>query len=1034
MNPAHEGRTTGSCSLGRSVGEASRARVAVLLWCAVVAMLVGSWSTPAIAGNPDVRWRTIETEHFYIHYWVGNEDAAERTALIAEKAHRELTTAWGHRPFLKTHVVLSDVTDTANGSATAAPYARVTAYITAPSSLSVLEAYDDWLDILITHELVHIVHLDTVHGLYRAVNAVLGFGVLGKVTQPNIVQPRWIVEGVATVHESEYSSRGRRRSAQFDAFMRMSVLDGSFQAIDQVSSGARIFPHGSSVYLYGLHFMYYIRARYGQDKLRELSHLYATQLVPYGINKAIERVLGVTFYELWNEFKADTTRRFEAQARRIRRRGLRQGRRLTFAGEETRYPMWSADDQYIYFFKNDGHREEGLKRIEAAGGRIREGVGIGRQGVDVDVEHVIDMETSGQASFVGATGDVVYEQEGVYDFRYRWSDLHRHNGGDPKQAEQLTFGMRAFEPHVSPDGRTVAFRRNDAAQSRLAFLDLDTGDVTEVPPLERLAQVYTPRWHPDGRRVAFSGSREGGYRDIYLYDRDTGALERITADRHIDMLPNWSPDGRYLVFTSDRDDVYNVYAYDMEMGTLHQVTNVLGGAFDAAISHDGKKMAYIGYGRAAYDLWVMDFDPDDWLAVAPSMASLPLAEDPRPPLPGGDGRPLSLGSRRYRPIETLYPRTIFPTALDLQAASSLGQSIGFETGVQDVLGWHTLLGNFNYVFDQRLATGAASYTYSRLWPDFTFVASRGFGMSGGFTRYRYDRPEDPEGGSYLSQGFRQRTTQVSGTTTLPVVRHPRHRADFSFGYQWMRFENLDAGDLPIDPNAPASILPQVGDLADVSVGALYTNEADGAGRFTYGVETGRAASVRVSFADERLGGDFGNIAVTASYRETIPMPWRGHQSLVLSLRGGSSAGQFRGGFCVGDYQAGMDAVRSILQRIPFGAQGCSLVRGYAPAVQRGRHFGNFTTEYRIPLVDVDRGLGTLPLFFQRIGMIPFVDTGSAWTEPIRLRDVLVGAGASLVFSFRLGYAEGIHLFLQYAHGFDGDVGVDSFRTVISSSF
>src|SRR5690606_41353467 len=69
--------------------------------------------------------------------------------------------------------------------------------------------------------------------------------------------------------------------------------------------------------------------------------------------------------------------------------------------------------------------------------------------------------------FVGASEDMIFDLVGTYDFRYRWSDLHRWNGGDPLVSEQLTFGLRASEPHVSPDGRTVVFRRNDAAQSRL---------------------------------------------------------------------------------------------------------------------------------------------------------------------------------------------------------------------------------------------------------------------------------------------------------------------------------------------------------------------------------------------------------------------------------------------------------------------------------------------------------------------------------------------------------------------------------------
>ncbi len=1016
---------------GRLARFVPAAWVAGLLFGAMLWLL----SAPmAHAGNPDERWRTIETEHFYVHYHALEQDAAERVAAVAERSYDRLSIAWEHDVFLKIHITLRDNSDTANGSATALPFPQINALTTAPEALSVLEGYDDWIDILITHELVHVLHLDTVHGIPRIVNAIFGFGVLGKLSAPNILQPRWVIEGVATMDESKYSTQGRRRSAQFDAMLRMAVLEGTFQALDQVSSGARIYPHGTSVYLYGLHFMYYLAARYGEDKLAELSHLYGGRVVPYGINRAAEDVYGVDFYTLWEEFRRDTVRRFKAQARRIRARGLRQGVRMTLAGESTRYPVWSRDDAYVYFYQADGHREEGLKRLSAKGGRVRDGVGIGRQGVDLDVEHVIDIEDSGESSFVGATDDIVFGQSNAFDFRYRWSDLYRYNGGDPRQAEQLTFGLRASEPHVSADGRTVAFRRNDVGQSRLAFLDLNTGDVQEVPPEGRISQVYTPRWHPDGERVAFSGFREGGFRDIYVYDRRDGSTERITADRHLDMSPTWSPDGRYLVFVSDRDEVYNIYAYDTQTRRVHQVSNVLGGAFEPAVSHDGTRIAYVGYGSYGYDLWMMDFDPEQWLEPMPTVSDLDIVEDNLPPLTSTGERPPGLASRRYQPIRTFFPRLIAPTALDFAALTGGGSLLGFATGLQDVVGFHSLGLTFNYLTAQRIATGSATYSFSRLFPDFSVSLSRGYGERGGFRRFVYDRPVGDNGG-YQVEGYRERSTSAGISMSIPAVRHPRHNVGVTTGYQFTRLVNLDADDAPIDPNAPSTTFPEVGDLASLSARVTYSSEFDGSGRFTYGSERGRRASVGVSVLDERIGGDYNDLQATASYRETIPMPWRGHQSLVLQVAGGASTGGLarRGAFCVGNYVSGVDVVQSLLSRAPSGAA-CSLLRGYDLVAQSGQFYSLLTGEYRIPLLDVDRGLGTAPFFLQRVGMIPFVDYGGAFDDTVQLRDLLVGVGGALVITMRLGYVEPVSLVLQFDHGFDDELGRDTFRAVIASAF
>ncbi len=991
-----------------------------------------TWGFPARAGNPDLRWRTLETEHFYIHYAVGQEEAAERTAISAERAYDTLSVSWGHRVFLKTHISLTDSTDLANGSATSVPFPRIVANVTAPESLSVLEAYDDWIDVLITHELVHVVHLDTVHGIPRLINAVTGFGVLGKIMAPNIVQPRWMIEGVATYEESDDTGGGRGTSAQFDMFLRMAVLEGQFQTIDQVSSGARIWPHGSAVYLHGLHFMRYIASRYGQDKLAELSHVYGGQIVPLGINRAIRKVLGVDFYRLWKEFRRDTERQFRSQARRIRARGLRAGRRLTFSGEITRYPFWSPDGDHIYYYGDDGHRRGGIRHVPLVGSRVREGRGIGREGTSVDEKLVAQVSGASAGSFARAGGAIVVDMGVVHDLRYRWSELHLWEGGDPRKLTRLTFGNRASEPHVAPDGRTVVFRRNDAAQSRLGFLDLATGDVTEVPHTERIAQVYTPRWAPDGNRVAYSGWREGGYRDIYIFDRASGEHQRVTADRYLDLAPSWTPDGRYVLFTSDRDDVQNVYAYEVETGIIRQVSNVLGGAFEPMVSPDGEYVAYVGYGANGYDIWVMDFDPDKWLPVMPPVTDLPPAHSTNPQR--GGASPTTLDAKRYRAIKTFFPRAIFPTAFDVQS-SGFGTELGIELGITDVLGFHTLIGRFAYLlapFNQPV--GSAAYVLDRLFPTFILGLSRGFALRNGFTRYEYDYDVLPQGSDtgYLVTGYRESIVTVDGTVRVPVYRHSRYSVNAQARYRFTHIVNLDAEAGSIDPNAPISRLPEVGDIAQVDLNLGYDSQ-EGA-RFGYGSQQGNRLSVGLTIIDEALGGDFGDLQVRVDGEQNFKMPWRGHQVLALRASGGASAGGIRrrGAFFVGGYPEEQDVFRSLLARTPFGTGG--ILRGYRRGQFGGRYFFVGNMEYRIPLADVDRGLGTLPMFLRRVVLIPHSDVGSAWTAPIQFSDLHWSAGGALVFSFRMGYLENIELFLDYAHGFDDETGLNVFRAIVARSF
>ena len=1008
-------------------------------WLALAAALVCLLApSMAQANSRDLKWRTLKTEHFYIHYYAGSEAAAERAAMLLERAHERLAIGLGHEPWLRTHVTMSDTTDSANGSANANPYPRISANITAPDSMSVLESYDDWFDILLTHEYVHVVHLDTIHGIPRIVNAVLGFGVLGKVWAPNIIQPRWMVEGLATMEESRLTSQGRHRSAQFDMMLRMAVLEHGFMPVDRVSSGANLFPHGTSVYLYGLHFMHYLMAHYGHDKLRELSHVYGGQAIPYRIHIAMEKVLGVDFNQLWQEFELETTRRFEGQARAIRARGIREGKRLTYSmataasGQFTRHPFWSADDEWLYFYEDDGHSNPGIRKIRSTGGRIREGVGVGRQGMNVDIQRVFEVQSSASGSFVLGTSDMVFEIQQTYDFRYSWQDLFLWRGPNPSDLEQLTFGERARDPNVSPDGRTVVYSRNDDAQSRLAFLDLHTRKILEVAPSDdRIQQVFSPRWAPDSQRVAYSGWREGGYRDIYVYDRRTQTTERITADRFLDTEPTWTPDGAYVLFSSDRDDVFNIYAYEVETGALRQVTNVLGGAFEPVVSNDGQRLAYIGFSAQGYDLWAMKLDPAEFFAPLPVVDDMPTIDDPTPELPVDAGRSPTRRSGRYQAIRTMYPRSLLPTVMDL-TASGFGAEIGGTMNVSDVLGFHSLTGSARYSSTFQAPAGSVAYRFSQLLPSLRVGFGRSYARRTNFTRYAFDSVNNAGGqGSYQVRGYDERITQATASIDVPVVRHPIHTADASLDYTYTQYTNVDAENF-VDPNAPASSLPEVGGLGQVDFALAYNNFRTV--RYGYANETGRAAGVRMSIIDPHLGGRFKDLQVAANYTELLRMPWRGHQVLALRVGAGASAGELgrRQAFYIGGLSQQEDVIRRLLMRDATSETG--VLRGFQPGAFYGRYYAVLNMEYRIPFADVERGLGTLPLFMRRVTGIPFADLGGAWTTGFTRKAMHWGVGAALVLSFKLGYADTIDLFIQYAHGFDEEFGLDTFRAAVNRSF
>ena len=164
----------------------NRLRLVVAVALAFVSLATGR----ARADDPARVWRTIETPHFYIHFYTlphggGEEPVAQRLATVTEYCYQRLTPMLGKGLGWKTHVVVTDEIDDYNGFAGVTPYPAVTLYANSPDDRAELNDYDDWLTDLFMHEYTHVIHTGTIGGwIASAVNAILGLG-LGIVIAPN---------------------------------------------------------------------------------------------------------------------------------------------------------------------------------------------------------------------------------------------------------------------------------------------------------------------------------------------------------------------------------------------------------------------------------------------------------------------------------------------------------------------------------------------------------------------------------------------------------------------------------------------------------------------------------------------------------------------------------------------------------------------------------------------------------------------------------------------------------------------------------
>src|SRR4051812_17604394 len=87
---------------------------------------------------PTVRWYTLNTPHFHIHFYGEEGPLADHTAIIAERAYRLITRYLNWQPSGRVNITLNDQTDTADGFASSVPLNFIFGYGAPPGSLDEL--------------------------------------------------------------------------------------------------------------------------------------------------------------------------------------------------------------------------------------------------------------------------------------------------------------------------------------------------------------------------------------------------------------------------------------------------------------------------------------------------------------------------------------------------------------------------------------------------------------------------------------------------------------------------------------------------------------------------------------------------------------------------------------------------------------------------------------------------------------------------------------------------------------------------------
>src|SRR5215467_8438868 len=240
----------------------------------------------------------------------------------------------------------------------------------------------------------------------------------------------------------------------------------------------------------------------------------------------------------------------------------------------------------------------------------------------------------------------------------------------PMTPEDVIALKRVTDAQVSPDGKWVAYvvttadMKEDADDADVWLVSTAGGDPVRLTTSKK--RDATPRWSPDGKRIAFISAREEKPQ-IFLISPFGGEAERLTESKTAVQSLVWSPDGSRIAYTAakeptpdeekkqkEKDDTQvvdknfpmsRIWTIDVKTRKATELVKADYSASDPQWSPDGRTIAYVAAPTPKPDDGNLT---DIWAVDVESAKTHKLTENPGPdsaPRWSPDGKQIAYLSR-----------------------------------------------------------------------------------------------------------------------------------------------------------------------------------------------------------------------------------------------------------------------------------------------------------------------------------------------------------------------------------------------------
>lgn len=923
-------------------------------------LLLSYQSNSAVLYPPELEWFTAETEHFYIHYYKGEDSVLNVVADYSERAYRILTEKYNWQPGDKIHLVMSETEDIANGMATVFPYNTVYIYLIPPEVDSVIGFYDNWLYLLIVHELTHIIQLDQARGPAEFLRNIFGrtpFTLFPPFTAfPNALMPQWLIEGIATYEESNETAGGRLNAALMNSMMEYAVRENRAPSIGKGNGEIIEWPWHSFPYFYGGRFYSFLSKNYGEKAITLFHEKYSGLFFPFLLNYTSSKITGYSLSLLWNQWLEDEKKMYGGAQPVI----SDEAKRITVNGYFNRGVRISPDMRFIAYSKVNPQEYPSVYIFDKEKGR----------------EKRVFLRNYGSGMSWSKDSDKIYfTQLDNYNTFYTYSDLYSYSLSS-KKINRITKGMRITEFDISPDGKTGTGILIKNGTRTLVVVDLNSGVINELLRGSLEEGYYNPRFSPDGKKIIFTDWSIYGFYDIAYINLLNGEVISLPLPPAFNIFPLWSHDGEAIYFSSDMDGEQSLYYYVLSQNKLYKYKGIRRPVYEFDINENEKKVYFVGYSADGFDIYEADLDISKFQEVA--------QEDikGRTALEENVSENVVLKESAYSGLKYLYPRFWMPLVF---YGETEGWYFNFITMNQDPLSTHSYSINAEYYGKYKLGGIEIQYQNDLLRPSIGFIYN--------YTPFINSISEDQE------EWWRENSGQLY---IKGVFRRFSYYFETGAHYVIKRYSPVGADFTPYYSNgAGVNFL-----FYSAKSYTLSPGKEDG---FIFGT----------GFRDyaKELGSETVYYKTTIDARSYISI----FRNMTIST---SFAGGFIWGKTPGEHFSLGGFIYRLDNNIFGLDSTSHYLRGYPLNVISGLNMLAGTIEFRPLLSGLDFGSGTFPLFLQKIHTSVFYDFATAWYKNYRERAFRDSLGFEFKFDLTALYGYNITFTVGFASGLkqDGEAG------------